>query len=69
MKLVNTNITARASRTIPRVPEIVSVKKRIPTIAAIINLIILSAVPIFFFIFENFNVCNHKINGIVTNMK
>ena len=48
--LVSTNIPARTKSIMPNVPEIVPVKNRTPIIAAIIILITLSAVPIFFFI-------------------
>jgi hypothetical protein len=51
-KLVMTNMAATTNRTTPSVPGIRSVKKyNIAMMAAIISLIILSVLPMFFFIF------------------
>lgn len=55
MRLVNTKIPAKANKTMPKVPVMVSVKNKTPTIAAIINRITRSAVPIFFFMIKNFD--------------
>ncbi len=58
MELVKTKIPAKTKSTIPNVPEIVPVKYSTPIIAANITLIILSAEPMFLFIFINFkNYC------------
>jgi len=54
MKLVSTNTPANTNNTIPKVPVITFVKYSVTTIAAITNLIILSAVPMFFFILLSF---------------
>ena len=54
MRLVNTKIPAKARSTIPNVPLMVSVKNNTPTMAAIINRITRSAVPIFFFMINEF---------------
>lgn len=48
--LVNTKIPANANKITPKVPEIIFVKNKTPITAAIINLIILSILPMFFFI-------------------
>jgi hypothetical protein len=49
-KLVSTKIIDKINKTIPNVPVTVPLKYNTPIIAAIITLIILSAVPMFFFI-------------------
>ena len=49
-KLVKTNILANTTRTIPGVPGITLVKYNTAKIAAIVNLINRSALPMFFFI-------------------
>lgn len=49
-RLVNTNITASTSNTIPSVPVIMLVKYKIAITTAISVLIILSVVPMLFFI-------------------
>lgn len=57
---------ANTSSTIPRVPVITLVKKSIAIMAAIINLIILSADPMFFFIVFIFN--STKIESVIPNL-
>ena len=48
-KLVNKNMPANIKSTIPRVPDIMFVRKRVTTTAAIITLIMRSAFPMFIF--------------------
>jgi hypothetical protein len=50
IKLVNKNTLDTTNRIIPNVPEIICVKNKMLITAAINNLIILSILPIFFFI-------------------
>lgn len=50
IKLVNTNTLASTNNTMPKAPEIILLKNKTAITAAIINLIILSAIPIFFLI-------------------
>ena len=54
IKLVSINMPDKISNTMANVPEITLVKKSITTTAAISILIILSAKPMFFFIFSYF---------------
>ncbi len=58
IKLVNTNTAANTTSIIPNMPEITFVKNKIAITAANINLIILSADPMFFFIIYSFIVFN-----------
>ena len=55
MILVRVNIPANTNNTIPIVPVTVPVKYKVAKRAEIITLIILSAVLMFFFVFENFS--------------
>jgi hypothetical protein len=57
IKLVSTNITAKAISTIPIIPVNTFVKNKIAITAAISILITLSIVPMFFFIVVNIK-CN-----------
>ena len=54
IKLVKRNTAATMSKTIPNVPVITLVKNKIPIINAIIMRIVLSTVPMFFFIVQLF---------------
>ena len=54
MKLVSVKIPAKANNTIPNVPAMTLVKNNVKITAAINNLIIRSAEPMFFFIMFNF---------------
>lgn len=49
IKLVKRNTTASTNNTIPKVPVSVPVKYNTPIIAAIMNLMIRSVLPMFFF--------------------
>jgi len=53
-KLVRVNTPAKTSKTIPNVPLTTLVKKRITKMTEMVNLIILSAVFMFFFIIVEF---------------
>lgn len=61
IKLVIAKMIANISKMIPKVPLIEPVKYRINIMAAAINLITLSIVPIFFFMVIIFNVTQIEI--------
>lgn len=63
IKLVRTMTAARIIRMIPSVPLIRFVKNSATITAAIINLIILSAEPMFFFIMIALNVYEYNYKG------
>ena len=59
--LVSANMPAATINIIPNAPVIMLLTKRTATIAAIINLIILSAAPKFLFIVILFNIYSAKL--------
>lgn len=61
-KLVSKKIKDNVNKTIPNVPEIVPLKYNTTIIVAIITLIILSVIPIFFFILTNIILIQMYIN-------
>ncbi len=69
MKLVITKIPVTTNKTTPKVPEIMLVKNNTAITAAIINLTILSTLPIFFFITQSFLFFTFRVkNKVAKNL-